>query len=218
MKMLIFIAFLLSCLTCLSQQNKAITYKRDTIIINHQKLIRINKEAKFESMLTFAGDTIVKLHNYYATIEFPDINEDGYKDIRVHIVSNTPNECDNYLFDKRTKKFILVENCNLDIRLVKGSPYYYSYNRAGCADRNWESDLSKIENYKLIPIGYMHGQGCDFDLKENQKIEIYKVGNSKGEDKVLVKRLPLKKHIPRLEDMPMFIENYWRHNWRFFLK
>jgi hypothetical protein len=162
------------------------------------------------------GDTIVKMHNYYAIIEFPDINEDGYKDIRIYVSSNTPNECDNYLFDKKTNKFRIIENCDLDIRLIKSRHYYYSYNRAGWANLNWESHLYKLENYKLVPIGYMHGLGCDFNREEDQKIKIYKIFNDKKEDKALVKTLPFKKYVPKFEDAPRFIESYWHHNWQIF--
>ena len=115
-------------------------------------------------------------------------------DIRTFVFSNTPNQCENYLYDKENKTFRLVEDCDLDIQLIKGTRYYYSYNRAGCADMNWESYLSKIENYKLVLLGYIHGQGCDFRVKENpQVIKIYKILNKGNNQKKLIKKTSVSK-------------------------
>ena len=154
------------------------TIHQDTITINNKYYIQTSKDDRFNCLLSMQGDTIIKSEDYYFEAKFLDIDEDGYKDIRVFAFSNTPNQCDNYLFDKTLKTFRLVENCDLDIQKIKGTDFYYSYNRAGCADMNWESYLSKVENYKLVDYGYIYGQGCDFEVKDNpQVIEIYKIDN-----------------------------------------
>jgi hypothetical protein len=190
---------------------------KDTLVLNHQRLIRALRDKRLQSLVMLSGDTILKDVGYYSEVEFIDINADGYKDIRAFVVSNTPNQCENYLFDKKKKTFLLLQNCDLDIRLIKGTHYYYSYNRAGCADMNWESYLSSIENFKLVPAGYIYGQGCDFDVKNNpQTIEIYKITNPAAETKILLKKLSYIKCIPTFGDKWNFIENYWRKNWQTF--
>jgi hypothetical protein len=172
----------------INQGQDSVDIQIDTLKINDQKFIQTLKDSSFNCLLSLQGDTIVKSEDYYFKAEFLDIDKDGYKDIRVFAFSNTPNQCDNYLFDKRLKTFKLIENCDLDIQKIKGTDFFYSYNRAGCADMNWESHLSKIENYKLVDYGYIYGKGCDFEIEKNpQVIEIYKVSNSDTDEKVLIK-------------------------------
>ena len=200
-----------------TQQQDTVDIKIDTLKINGHKYIQTLKDSNFNCLLSIQGDTIVKSEDYYFKLELIDIDEDGYKDIRVFAFSNTPNQCDNYLFDKTTSSFKLIENCDLDIKKVKGTTFFYSYNRAGCADLNWESNLSKIENFKLVNYGYIHGQGCDFEINENpQVIEIYKVVNSDTDEKKLIKKLPYQKHIKEFGDKWEFIENYWTKNYKAF--
>ena len=219
MRALIFILLLLLSAVCKSQGDKTLKQTKDTLILNHQKFIRTLKDKKLQSLTTLSGDTVLKDGDYYSDVKFVDINADGYKDIRAFVFSNTPNQCENYLYDKRKRGFILLEDCDLDIQLLKGTKYYYSYNRAGCADMNWESYLSKIENYKLVSLGYINGQGCDFQVKENpQVIEIFKISNTDIDQKKLVKKLPYLKYIPKFEDKWDFIKNYWKMNWRTFAK
>jgi hypothetical protein len=199
------------------QHQDSIDIQIDTIQINYQKFIQILKDSNFNCLLSPNGDTIVKSEDYYFEVEFLDIDKDGYKDIRVFIYSNTPNLCDNYLFDKRLRTFKLIDNCDLDIQKIKGTDFFYSYNRAGCADMNWESHLCKIENYKLVDYGYIYGLGCDSENgKYPQVIEIYKVNNLGNEEKVLIKKLPYQKHIKEFGDKWEFIENYWANNYKTF--
>ncbi len=201
----------------INQRQDSVDIQIDTLKINDQKFIQTLKGSNFNCLMSLQGDTIVRSEDYYFKAEFLDIDEDGYKDIRVFAFSNTPNQCDNYLFDKKLKTFKLIENCDLDIQKIKGTKFFYSYNRAGSADMNWESHLSKIENNKLVDCGYMYGQGCDFEIEKNpQIIEIYKVSNSDTDEKILIKKLPYQKHIKEFGDKWEFIENYWTRNCKTF--
>ncbi len=200
-----------------TQQQDTVDIKIDTLKINGLKYIQTLKDTNFNCLLSIQGDTIVKSEDNYFKLELIDIDKDGNKDIRVFAFSNTPNQCDNYLFDKTTSSFKLIENCHLDIKKVRGTSFFYSYNRAGCAGLNWESSLSKIENYKLVNYGYIHGQGCDFEIEKNpQIIEIYKVSNSDTDERTLIKKLPYQKHIKEFGDKWDFIENYWTKNHKTF--
>jgi hypothetical protein len=219
MRALNFIPLLLLCTVCKAQSDKTLKQTKDTLILNHQKFVRTLKDKKLQSLTTLSGDTVLRNGVYYSNIEFVDINADGYKDIRAFVLSNTPNQCENYLYDKANKTFRQIEACDLDIQIIKGTKFYYSYNRAGCADMNWESYLSKIENFKLISLGYIYGQGCDFQVKENpQEIIIYKITNPDKNEKVLFKKLLYRQYIPKFEDKWDFIENYWKKNWKTFAK
>lgn len=159
-----------------TQRRDTLDSYTDTIQIGQQQYIQIFNGNNFNCLVSVYGDTIVRPENYYFKADFLDIDEDGYTDIRVYAYSNTPNQCDNYLFDRDLKTFKLIEGCDLDIKKLKGTQFYYSYNRSGCSDMNWESHLSKIEHYKLVDYGYIYGQGCDFEIKNNpQVIKIYKI-------------------------------------------
>ncbi|MGX7666742.1 hypothetical protein [Flavobacterium pedocola] len=199
-------------------QKQTAVIRTDTLRINNQKYLQTIEDDHFISLVSLKGDTIVKAEDYYSEAEILDINEDGFQDIRVFFfMGKIPNACDNYLFDSKQKTFKIIEDCWLDVRKIKGTNFYYSYNRAGCADMNWESNLSKIENNKLVDYGYISGQGCDEAIKENpQVIKIYKVVNSDKEEMTLVKTLPYLKHIPTFEDKWDFIEKYWTKNFKKF--
>lgn len=188
---------------------------KDTLEINEQKVVQIlNEDGRFLGMLGFSGDTIVPVLNYYFTLKLLDINQDGADDLRIYEFSNTPNQCQNYLFDSKNHNFRLVENYFLDIEQVVGTNLYHSYNRAGCADYNWESHLSKIVDFQLIPIGLIEGQGCDFKVEEfPQFIKIYKV-EWKDEQEILhfLEELPFAENIPTIWDKWDFNEKYWREN------
>lgn len=189
----------------------------DTIKINKKHFIKAKNDDRFYALYSLRGDTVVKAENFYHDIKLIDINEDGYQDIRVIIISNTPNQCDNYLYDNQAKKYIQIEDCELDIQKITGTDFYYSYNRAGCADLNWESYLYKIKNYRLIEYGYIYGQGCDFKIEENpQIIEIFKINMLKSNEKILIKRLPYNKYINKYNDKITFIEKYWKGNYTLF--
>jgi hypothetical protein len=195
--------------------------RKDTITINGQKYIQIlsTEKEQFNCLISLSGDTVVKSEDYYKSAEYIDINEDGDKDIRVYVISNTPNQCDNYLYDKTHKTFRNIENCDLDIKKINGKNLYYSYNSTGCSDMNWESYLSEIVDYKLIHLGHIEGQGCDYNTKETpQVIEIYKITNPDNEEKTLIEKLPYKKNIPKFDDKWNFIERYWTKNYSLFEK
>jgi hypothetical protein len=200
-----------------AQKLETINIQIDTLQINNQQYIQFSRSNKFNCLLSIKGDTLIKSEDYYFEAEFLDINEDGYKDIQISLFTNNPNDRENYLFDKKHNSFKLIENCERYIQKIKGTNFYYSYNRTGCSDMNWESYLSKIENYKLVNYGYIYGQGCDYEIKSNPKIiEIYKVLNSDTDEKVLIKKLPYQKYIKEFSEKWDFIKIYWTTNYNAF--
>lgn len=194
------------------------TKENDTILLNN-KLYLIVHNNYYSYLSSFEGDTIIK-GDFNGQFEFLDINLDGYKDIRFRIdYSWIPNECSNYLYDKKTSTYKLLINCYLVLENIKGTDFYYSYERAGCEDSNWESYLSKIENYKLVNYGYMSGQGCELDtINFPQVIDIYKIADEYKDNKKLIQKLPYSKNIPEFGDKWEFIVKYWSENYRIFNK
>lgn len=188
----------------------------DTILVNDEKLLKALRlpNKRFTSLSNLKGDIIVPFEDFYFRLELLDINLDGYEDLRIYMMSNTPNECENYLFNPKDKTYRKIENCYLDIRPINGTKYFYSYSASGCADFDWESYLSKIENYNLINLGLINGKGCGIDEdepSEKPEIEIYKI-NPKTKEEKLIRVLSYKDYIPKFEDKWKFIEEFWHQN------
>ena len=162
---------------------------------------------KFKSLVFLSGDTILKNQDYYFQVEFLDINGDGYKDIRAFVFSSTPNACENYFFDKEKKTFRYIENCDLDIQLIKGTKYFYSYDAIGCGDSYWESHLLKIENWREKDIGSIDARGCG---GKDNGISIYKLH---GDTSRLIKRISIRTLEKYKNNKFGFIKDYWTRNW-----
>lgn len=151
-----------------------------------------------------------------AYFEYPDFDLDGHVDILFDYIGNNPTYS-LFLFDTTTNNFIKIENYSRfpgALHLHSDSNYYYSYHRAGCADMIWVSDLFVIEDFKIIHLGHIDGEGCDFDIENNpRKIKIYKVINNDTHNRKLIDELPYEKHITEFENKWDFIENYWNKNY-----
>ena len=131
--------------------------------------------------------------------EFSDFNGDGYSDIKMNYVSNTPGIQELLLFDVNSNEFREVKLFNKypNSKKVKNSNIYYSYHGNGCADNDWGSELFKIVGNNIIELGKIQGLGC----LENDKngIYIYKINGSKKE---------LLKYNKRKQ-------GYWKEKWDF---
>lgn len=192
----------------------------DTILVNNKSSFKIKIEKKLSLLTsTLKGITTVIDSievDAIAYTEYPDFNEDGNKDILIGYFGNYDTYF-LYLFDKTTNKFIKIkdfEDFPNSVQLKSNPKYYYSYHRAGCADYNWESDLFKIENFKIVHLGNIEGKGCDIEVKvKPQVIDIYKVPKNNESNKKLVEKLPYLKHIKKYNQKWTFIEKYWNKNY-----
>jgi len=183
---------------------------KDTLLQNGILIVQGRKSDRLINVLTISRDTIVKQADYYKEISFHDINQDGYNDIQIEIVSNTPNECESYFFDSNNCSYRRIENAYLLFENVKGTTnLYYSYNRAGCADRNWESHLNKMENWTEVSIGRIYMKGCG---EKDDGLFIYRIMDGK---EYLVSKQSTDSN--RLENKWDFIERYWRTKYKAFL-
>jgi len=159
-------------------------------------------------LLNSKQDTV--LHpdgDYYMGFAFLDFDRDGNKDIVLEVSDNTPGRYKLFLYSPKAHKFKEVKNF-YDFAApepIKGTKFFYSYNKAGCADETWESFLFYINNYKPVKIGYINGEGCGI----KNGIYIYQQRESK---KTLIKTLPLKT-IERYKDYKWgFLKSYWTKN------
>lgn len=213
-----FLIFISSCSYNSDKQTDSISsrdslIKSETIVINGQRLIQTTNNERFTSLTTSSGDTIVKAADFYLSAEFIDMNEDGEKDLRVHVISNTPNQCENYFFDTNQKLFRHINQSDLDIKSIPGTNYFYSYNSTGCSDLSWESQLVTIQDWNEIPIGLMKFKGCG---DKYDGIDIYKVA---ADSLTLIKSLPVKSFDNNGENNKWaFIRVYWTENYQSFVK
>ncbi|UTA66871.1 hypothetical protein [Emticicia sp. 21SJ11W-3] len=180
----------------------------DTLIVNQEPLIKFSEDNEFRCLLRADGDTIVKFNDYYNSIRFLDINQDGYSDIRVFVNSNSPNQCINYFFDNQSNGYKEITNSYLDIELIRDSNLFYSYNSTGCGDMNWVSHISKIENFEETNIGSIEVNACG---NKDEKINIYKLNNS---NKVRIDSNPIT--VLEKQNKFDFIREYWRRNYALF--
>jgi hypothetical protein len=144
----------------------------------------------------------------FQKLEFEDFNGDGYADLIVSYFSNVPGKQDLILYNKHTKKFVLVNGFPDYPSSVHIAPtaFYYSYHRSGCADLDWDSDLYKIANYKIIPAGNIAGRQCE---NSGEKLGIF-INKVTGKKQHLIK-----KYTPDAlnGDKSNFIDQYWKANY-----
>lgn len=170
------------------------------VILNHKgkSVLLLKQKDIFD-----AGD--------FEKVEFKDFDKDGYKDLVIAYRSNVPEIYDLFLYNKSSKKFIQVKEFSEYPNSInlKGTNLFYSYHRSGCADEEWDSDLFKIVNFKVIKIGNINGRGCD----DKPKILITKIT---GKHESAVKEFPITE-IDKFKDYKWgFIVWYWRNNYKKF--
>lgn len=189
----------------------------DTSELNGEDIILIRVNGNPKGVVTLTGDTIVPYQDYYSQIKFLDINLDGFLDIRLFVLSNTPNQCDNYLYDTIGRSFELIKNCDLDISKIPSSQFYYSYHRAGCSDDNWVSDLSKVNDYELENYGRIYGNGCESDDSNDiRKILIYSVDRNDKHNSIPMFGLKYSDFINDSVSKWDFIHSYWSEHFEKF--
>lgn len=167
-------------------------------------------------LLNEKGDTVLKKSDYYFDAEFKDFNKDGHQDIILHYSSNASMVLDLFLYIPTIGKFREVKNFR-DFpapEQLKGTNFYYSYHKSGCADMNWDSDLFKIENSKAIRIGNIAGRQCDNRDGIKDAVYIHKVRNDKEK---LFKTLPIDTIWKYKNFKWGFIKEYWTKNYKLFI-
>ncbi|HEY2583841.1 MAG TPA: hypothetical protein VGI43_18675 [Mucilaginibacter sp.] len=173
------------------------------------------------SIKTSIGKTVLHLrknelhldYEAFGKFEFVDFNGDGYKDLYIEYLSNIPDRGDLILYDKRSKSFIKVKDFPdypESIR-IPNTNVYYSYHRSGCADSDWDSDLYKITNYKIVKIGNISGRDCGDD--EKQGVFIYKIN---GHNERMVETRSIQALNGFKDTKWGFLAIYWKNNYKKF--
>ncbi|WP_348717897.1 hypothetical protein [Tenacibaculum sp. 190130A14a] len=153
------------------------------------------------------GETVYQNKENPFDFEFSDFNGDGYSDIKMNYVSNTPGLQELLLFDKESNSFVEVQSFNKfpNSKRIQETEFYYSYRGAGCADYDWKSELFKITESQITVYGIIKGFSCLEN--ETNGIYIYKIIDS---EKKLLKYI--KRDHGNWNKKWDFIEKYWTEN------
>ncbi|MCF8391502.1 MAG: hypothetical protein K9H12_12465 [Bacteroidales bacterium] len=185
----------------------------DTARIDGISYTAIFRTDDFFYILDSKENIVFKSKDYYRFFEFTDFNNDGKKDLMFSYLGNNPIK-DLILYDIKNRKFVPVKNFKAfpePIR-IKGTKYYYSYHRSGCADMNWDSDLFYIENFIAIRLGKVSGRECD-NSDEKNGVYIYKL---KGNKEELIEAKDINEIHKFKNDKWDFIIEYWTKNYMTF--
>jgi hypothetical protein len=213
---------ILGLLSCLSYGQ--VSFRLDSSFVNSDIEISIStkKMANNQVLLSSEINGDIKILdtifvNGLSNIEFIDFDTDSNKDILISYIGNNP-IYSLHLYDLKSQRFVKIDNFEKfpDSKPLSRTELYYSYNRAGCADANWESDLYGIENFKIKHLANIYGQGCACDtISEPQKIEIFKIVTL---DKIfLFETLDYKAVMTKNRgDKWKFLNEYWNKNYEQF--
>ncbi len=159
------------------------------------------------------NEDTVYIHANYATngFELEDFDDNGLLDIRMYHLSNIGGISELILYDKKSKSFKEVKNFTEFAQPTKleNSEYWYSYQRRGCADANWESKLFRIQDFKAIEMGKIDGIFCDSDTIKG--IFIYKTSEEKM-TKIHSEKMRKEEFI----DRDAYVKDYWKNNYKKF--
>lgn len=185
-------------------------------LINNNLLFKICNGNDTSAFMLHKSDTLYKFSQGIHNFEITDFNKDGFKDVIFHYVSNNAQD-GIYLFDGTVNKFRYVEHSESypESVKIKNTNYYYCYNRRGCSDLNWDSDLFFIKDYEIHKIGNITGIGCppnDEKTEIKNGIYIYKI--EKDSIETLVQYIPGESGY--YKNKWDFIENYWTRNYQNF--
>ncbi len=158
------------------------------------------------------NDTILTIPSeMFVDFKFQDFDNDGYKDIYLEWGGNMPDRFNLYVFIPSISEFRKINefsDCPSAKRIEK-TKFYYSYYRAGCADKAWGSHLFYIENYNVIKAGKIKGDACGVD----DKISIYRFDKQK---ETVIETLPINT-IDKFKNSKWdFVEEYWTKNCKHF--
>jgi hypothetical protein len=196
------------CLTTAAiDGNKYLAFVKESPL--DQAVIITNKTA--HKTLKIAGKLLYS--DGICDINFIDFNHDGYKDLIIDYLTNTPYVQDLMMYNKIHKTFVKVKNFSSypDAKPIPGTNLFYSYHKSGCADLDWDSDLFTIRNFKVIKLGNISGQGCGGE----DGIYVSLITKQK---KILIKKIPISIIEHYKQNKWGFIVDYWKHHYSNFVQ
>ncbi|PZR22648.1 MAG: hypothetical protein DI535_25720 [Citrobacter freundii] len=146
---------------------------------------------------------------------FEDFNKDGYADILATSIDYNSGSEDLLLYDSAHNNFKQVEGFRRHsfVERIGNTKYMSSYGSAGCAGKNWYSDLFYIDHFKAITIGSISGAECEYD-PEQHGVFIYKVS---GDSSMLRSKLPVTAISHHAGGKMGYIHQYWKNNYMKFI-
>jgi len=195
-----------------SQEEYELSQMYTAVIKNHNYSVFTGFDGTY---LIKDNDTILHLDQYYFAVGFKDLNQDGYKDLLLDLGGNIPERYDLMLFDPKKMNFIEIKDFQKfpAPKMIRGTRYYYSYHKSGCADNNWDSDLFYIKGDKVIKLGTISGRECD-NSGMTDGLYVYKLT---GNGKKLYKTFPIQIIYKYKEGKWGFIKQYWERNFKGFV-
>jgi hypothetical protein len=179
--------------------------KVDTLMICDAFFLVTFKNNIISSIATLSNDTVFRGRDYFSEIKFIDFNFDGCQDLKAEVVSREAGECELWLFDRNVNSYRELSNVYPNPEAIKGTNYYYSYERIGCGGKKWQSSLCRLENFESKQIGIMYGDGCE----DVDSIFVNRLDEN-GDEKLFFEKHT---HIFRSgNDKSDFIKNYWVSN------
>jgi len=196
----------------------AFNLEYDTVVVNNHKTYHISTKALTKDLLLLriTSGTTVKIFDTISsvalfTIEFPDFNSDGNVDILTDYYGNN-STFTLYLFDTTKETYRKIEDYvkfPYSQQLKSNPKYYYSFEAAGCAGMDWESDLFKIENFVITQVGHIYANVCD----DSQVVEIYKIRDNDESKEKLIKKIPYSTFKSKYGEGWDVIWKYWSKNY-----
>lgn len=179
----------------------------DTTTILGEKYLAVFRTDGFLYIIKSNHDTIQKEPDLFKQFEFTDFNQDGNSDLLISYISNIAAK-DLFLFDSERHYFKKVKDFAMypEAIPVKGTHFYYSYHRMGCADSNWDSDLFYIYDFKTHRIAHLEGRQCE---GEQQGIFASKVSDDSIK---LMEMLPMELIDTYANRKAGLLEQYWAAN------
>lgn len=135
--------------------------------------------------------------------KFIDKNIDGNKDLMLTIGGNRAFDL-LYVFDQTENTLVKITNfINYpQTEQIGDTKFLFSYIAQGCADYVWKSSLIAIENFKVAEYGFIYGNGCEVQEKDN-----YIIINYKKEQKIKYAETLQKYKNGKFD----FIKQYWNN-------
>lgn len=203
-KILIFIVVLIA-ISCTKKDNSSFSnknWKVDTIEVNGLKIIRGKSDLETKALMFIDGNILFSGETYVAC-HYPDINNDGFDDIRVYNTKDNIGPCITFLYDVENQSFKEVENINVEFEKLQDD-LYYSNDELGCEGWIWQSLFFQIANFRAEKIARLFVDTCD---KKEAGVYVYKYEQSK---EVLDTVIPSSSKLVQESGLRSdFIRQYW---------
>lgn len=164
--------------------------------------------------VVYSGDTLYK-HSAKAPNGFhiTDFDGNGILDIKMAQLSNVGGLCELVMFDPKSHTFKEVKHFTdfFSAEKLRGTKYFYSDHRMGCAGGMWGSELFYIDNFEAKAIARIFIVTCE-GADYVQGVTIFKIN---GDTETIVTQLD---EVPEeyVYDYPKFFKEYWSNNYKKF--